>query len=98
MGQDLLQVMSREFDIGDDRLGISASIGIVTYPAEGESGSVLMRYADLALHRAKSAGRNCFMVFSRDLSEAIQRHVLLEAQLKLALQRERVHASISAQN
>jgi diguanylate cyclase (GGDEF)-like protein len=87
VGQNLLQAMSREFDIGNDHLGISASIGVVTYPAEGESGSVLMRYVDLALHRAKSAGRNCLMVFSRDLSEEIQRRVLLEAQLKLALQR-----------
>ena len=47
-----------------------------------------MRYADLALHRAKSSGRNCLTVFSRDLSEEIQRRVLLEARLKVALQRE----------
>jgi EAL domain-containing protein (putative c-di-GMP-specific phosphodiesterase class I) len=45
-----------------------------------------MRYADLALHRAKSAGRNCFRVFSRDLSEEIQRRVLLETRLKQALE------------
>ena len=86
-GQDLLQAMAREFDIGNDHLGISASLGIVTYPANGESASVLMRYADLALHRAKSSGRNCLTVFSRDLSEEIQRRVLLEARLKQALER-----------
>ncbi|MBI3433373.1 MAG: EAL domain-containing protein [Hydrogenophilales bacterium] len=87
VGQALLQDMSREFDIGNDRLGISASIGIVTYPTDGESASVLMRYADLALHRAKSLGRNCLMVFSHDLSEVIQRRVQLEARLKHALAR-----------
>lgn len=87
VGQDLLQAMAREFDIGNDRLGISASIGIVTYPTDGESASILMRYADLALHRAKSAGRNCLTVFSRDLSDEIQRRVLLEAGLKHALAR-----------
>jgi len=87
VGQALLQDMSREFDIGNDRLGISASIGIVTYPTDGESASILMRYADLALHRAKSLGRNCLMVFSRDLSEEIQRRVQLEARLKHALAR-----------
>jgi diguanylate cyclase (GGDEF)-like protein len=88
VGQTVLHVMAREFDIGNDRLGISASLGIVTYPTDGESASVLMRYADLALHRAKSAGRNCFVVFSRDLSEEIQRRVLLEARLKHALERK----------
>ena len=87
MGQVLLQVMSREFDLGEDRLGISASIGIVTNPADGDSASALMRYADLALHRAKAAGRNCLVVFSRDLSEEIQRRVLLESRLKHALER-----------
>jgi len=86
-GQTLLQAMAREFDIGEDHLGISASIGIVSYPADGDSASVLMRYADLALHRAKSSGRNCIMVFSRDLSEEIQRRVLLESRLKHALER-----------
>ncbi len=87
VGQILLQAMEREFDIGNDRLGISASIGIVTYPGDGESASVLMRYADLALHRAKSSGRNGLTVFSHDLSEEIQRRVLLEARLKHALVR-----------
>ncbi len=88
VGQTLIQTMAREFDIGNDRLGISVSIGIVTYPSDGESASVLMRYVDLALHRAKSAGRNCLTVFSRDLSDEIQRRVLLEARLKQALDRK----------
>jgi EAL domain-containing protein (putative c-di-GMP-specific phosphodiesterase class I) len=83
----MLQALSREFDLGNDRLDISASIGIVTYPTDGESASILMRYADLALHRAKLSGRNCIIVFSRDLSDDIQRRVLLEARLKHALER-----------
>lgn len=86
-GEALLRNMAREFDIDNDRLEISASIGIVTYPTDGESASELMRYADLALHRAKSAGRNCVAVFSRDLAEEMQRRVLLEARLKHALDR-----------
>jgi diguanylate cyclase (GGDEF)-like protein len=87
VGQGMLQALAREFDLGNDRLDISASIGIVTYPTDGESASILMRYADLALHRAKLSGRNCIIVFSRDLSDDIQRRVLLEARLKHALER-----------
>ena len=87
VGQTLLRALGREFDLGDDHLGISASIGLVGYPTDGESASVLMRHADLALHRSKASGRNCLMEFSRDLSEEIQRRVLLEARLKHALPR-----------
>jgi len=87
VGRALLQALGREFDLGDDHLGISASIGLVGYPTDGESASVLMRHADLALHRAKSSGRNCLTEFSRDLAEEIQRRVLLEARLKYALPR-----------
>ncbi len=91
VGQALLHAMADEFDIGNDRLAISVSLGIVAYPMNGESASVLMRYADLALHRAKSSGRNRFTVFSSDLSEEIQRRVQLETQLKIALQRTEFH-------
>jgi len=87
VGQKLLQAMGREFDLGNDHLGIGASLGIVSYPEYGESASVLVRYADLALHRAKSAGRNCLVMFSHDLSDEIQRRVLLESRLKQALAR-----------
>jgi diguanylate cyclase (GGDEF)-like protein len=87
VGLALLQALGREFDLGDDHLGIGASIGLVGYPTDGESASVLMRHADLALHRAKSSGRNCLTEFSCDLAEEIQRRVLLEARLKHALPR-----------
>ena len=87
IGASVLQSMKAEFRIGDDRLEIGASLGIVTYPTDGESASVLMRHADLALHRAKLAGGNGLTVFSRDLAEEIQRRVSLETQLKQALQR-----------
>lgn len=86
-GEGLLRAMEQEFDIGTDRLAISASVGIVTSPADGDSGSVLMRYADLALHRAKGGGRNGLVVFSRDLAEVVERRVAIEAHLKNALDR-----------
>ena len=86
MGQVVLDAMAAEFDIGQDRLEIGASVGIVTCPLGGDSASVLMRHADLALSQAKAAGRNCMVVFSRNLADKLQRHVRLEAGLKHALE------------
>jgi diguanylate cyclase (GGDEF)-like protein len=83
----LLQSMNASFDLGVDRLEIGASLGLVTYPTDGDSASVLMRHADMALHRAKANGRNCITVFSSDLSEEMQRRVLIEGRMKHALER-----------
>lgn len=90
-GRTLLRVIAGEFGLGKDRFGITASIGVATYPTDGTSASVLTRHADLALHQAKRAGRNCMIAFSNELDEKIHRHVLLEANLKQALARQELH-------
>lgn len=87
VAEALLQAMNASFDLGVDRLEIGASVGLVTFPTDGDSASELMRHADLALHRAKASGRNCITVFSSDLSEEMQRRVLIEARMKHALER-----------
>ena len=86
-GERLLDAMQREFDIGSDCIEIGASLGIVSYPTDGESGSVLLRHADVALHSAKAAGRHCLAAFSQELGERIQRRALLEARMKHAVER-----------
>lgn len=86
-GADLLNVMQQEFDIGTDRIEIGASLGVVSYPADGDSVSELLRHADVALHSAKAAGRRGLALFSQELGERIQRRALLEARMKHAIER-----------
>ena len=53
---------------------IGCSIGIALYPGDGDSGDVLLRHADTALHAAKAAGRNVWRFFNQELlSTAIER-------------------------
>ena len=53
---------------------IGCSIGIALYPGDGDSGDVLLRHADTALHAAKASGRNAWRFFNQELlSSAIER-------------------------
>ncbi len=43
---------------GDGTLKLTVSIGLASFPAYGDSGQAVLRAADVALYKAKGAGRN----------------------------------------
>ena len=65
----------------------STSIGIAIAPQDGEDGGTLLRNADLALYRAKEAGRGTYAFFEESLNERAQQRRQLETDLRLALER-----------
>src|SRR3546814_16400188 len=54
---DLIDRLSDTSEIDGHKLSIGASIGIAFGPSDGASAHNLIRNADLALYRAKAAGR-----------------------------------------
>jgi len=67
LASKLVAAMARPFEIGGTTVQISASIGIATYPEDGEDPDELLQKADLALYKTKSAGRNGFHYFTDEL-------------------------------
>jgi diguanylate cyclase (GGDEF)-like protein len=43
---------------GEGALKLTVSIGLASFPAYGDSGQAVLRAADVALYKAKAAGRN----------------------------------------
>ncbi|MDX8379390.1 MAG: diguanylate cyclase [Gallionella sp.] len=54
------------FELDDDRLKISCSVGVALYPEHGEDEIVLTKHADVAMYRAKTQGRNKVQLFTPD--------------------------------
>ena len=63
LARRVLHEMSRPFDIIGNEVDIGASIGIAIAPLDGTTMDEVLRKADAALYRSKSAGRGRFTFF-----------------------------------
>ena len=90
--QALLDALSQPIDIGDIHVRIGASIGIAV-AASGTPGlgaEDVLRSADLALLRAKRAGRGRFRFFNPKMDEAARRRQRIEALLREAIANDEI--------
>ena len=80
--------LSKNVSIGAATLRVGATIGIAVGPGDGDREEQLMRSADLALYRAKEAGRGSFAFFERYMFDEAEDHRLLEQDVRDALSGE----------
>jgi diguanylate cyclase (GGDEF)-like protein len=84
LAERVLAVLGEPIDLGGQRVGISASVGIVA--AEPESTPLsLLRDGDIAMYRAKTSGRGRWVVFAPDMRAAALERIELERELGGAL-------------
>ena len=84
--QRLIELFHEPFQVGDQGISISASIGITLFPQDGCDSISLSKYADLAMYKAKDDGRNNYSFFTRELSARMQDRADLIHALRYALQ------------
>ena len=90
VAQLILAVLAEAFSLQQEKVFISASIGISRCPADGDQIEALLKHADQALFVAKGAGRNRLSHFTPALQEAAQQRVRLTADLREALGRQQL--------
>ncbi len=87
LARRIIEVIAEPFEIADERVLITTSIGIALIPLDGSIGSRLLQSADIALDRAKAEGRGSFRFFERDMDAQLQERKTLERDLRLAIAR-----------
>jgi diguanylate cyclase (GGDEF)-like protein len=83
----ILNALRRPIELSGARLIPTASIGAAVYPASGEDSDALLAAADAAMYVAKKEGRNCYHIHGAELTRQIAQRLLLEGQLRLAIER-----------
>lgn len=89
----LLACFNAPFVAGEHELFISASIGASIYPDDGTDVATLVKNADAAMYRSKLKGRNRIERYTHDLTAQASARVLLEQELRRALERGQLSLS-----
>ncbi|WP_278532476.1 bifunctional diguanylate cyclase/phosphodiesterase [Komagataeibacter rhaeticus] len=80
--REIVETVSRPYIIDGHHIVIGASVGSALYPRDAEASETLLQYADIALYRAKSLGRNGFQFFDQELRDEIQTRARLGSELR----------------
>ncbi|WP_241242882.1 putative bifunctional diguanylate cyclase/phosphodiesterase [Paenibacillus whitsoniae] len=79
------RVLAAPFLLEQYELHVTASIGVAIAGDEDEDAEMLMKYADIALARAKEKGRNDYQIFNSDMKLTSINRLRLENELRRAL-------------
>ena len=82
----IIEMIAKPFDVEGGDISIGTSIGIALAPEHGAGSDDLLKMADLALYRAKSAGRNGYCFFDPKMSEVASARQEIENDLRRAIQ------------
>jgi len=85
VAERVLHRLAAPFHLDGAEVFASASIGIALSDGAGTTPEAMLRDADLAMYRAKAAGRNCYEMFNREMHEAAVQLLRLETELRRAV-------------
>ncbi|MDR3490909.1 MAG: EAL domain-containing protein [Gammaproteobacteria bacterium] len=85
--QYYLNVLYQSFQIANQDLRISASIGVSIYPGSGDTGEMLIRNADIAMYQAKERGPNSFQIYTESMNSFSVEQLKLENELLRSLEK-----------
>ncbi len=88
MVRRLLDSLGDPFRLQGEDLFLTASIGIVVSPDDGEDVETLLKHAGIAMSHAKQRGRNTYQFYSESLNAQSMRRLSLENALRKALENE----------
>jgi diguanylate cyclase (GGDEF)-like protein len=86
--QRILTELSRPFSLEGHEVVATASIGITTWPADGQDVDTLLRNADAAMYHAKEQGKNAYQFYSSSMNIDAMERMEQESKLRKALRRE----------
>lgn len=89
--ESIIAKVGQEYELFSYKTIVTVSIGVSSFPDDGEALEILLQKADIAMYEAKRKGKNRYC-FYQDLSKSIDylSMLVLEHDLKFAIQRNQL--------
>jgi diguanylate cyclase (GGDEF)-like protein/PAS domain S-box-containing protein len=81
----LVQGFKEPFQLNASIVHISTSIGIAQYPENGVNAEELLKNADIAMYKAKEAGKGTYVIYGRDMQQHFDERMVIETHLRNAI-------------
>ncbi|MBK1718184.1 EAL domain-containing protein [Thiocystis violacea] len=88
LADKIVEGLGREFQLKGLRIGINTSIGIVIADHDDQDVDELITRADVALYKAKEAGRGTHAFFEDSMTQQLKREMELSRELAQAIQHQ----------
>ncbi|HSB96595.1 MAG TPA: diguanylate cyclase, partial [Spongiibacteraceae bacterium] len=88
VAEKILESIKEPFKLGEHDIYVGASIGIALYPEGGTTLDALIKNADIAMYRVKNTGKDGFYIFSHDMTISATQRLLLEQDMRRALEND----------
>lgn len=83
-GDKILALFNMAIIIDNFKFHITCSIGVAVYTRDGRTVEEILRYADLAMYKAKNQGRNRYVLYNSSMVTELSRRTDMEKRLREA--------------
>lgn len=86
--KEVIASFDEGFCVYGHQLYLTPSIGISLYPFDGVTANTLTKNADSAMYYVKDKGKNGFQIFNSEMNHDFYRKMVVEKELRQAMERE----------
>ncbi len=98
VAEKLIARMNEPMEVGGHTLRVTTSVGVSSWPTDGDDAETLLKNADNALYQSKASGRNTYRMFAPSMNERVQQRLSLEQSLVKAIRTSQFSLVYQAQH